>query len=323
MRAVVFHGAGGNEVVSVEQRADPTPGVDEVIVEATYAGINPADVLQRAGHYPAPAGSPEDIPGLEVAGRVIEVGSAVTRWRDGDRVMGIVGGGGLADRVRVHERALCEIPDSLDDLQAAAIPEVFVTAHDALVTQGELAHGQTVLVHGATGGVGTAALQIARMRGAQVLGVSRSEAGKQLVEQLGATPIDDAEFARQVRDQVGGVDLILELVGAPHFPDNFSVLRTGSRVVVVGVGSGHRIEVPLLALMGKRARLIGTVLRARSDHEKGDAVEAFSREVLPHLASGQIAPVIDEVFGLSEVHAAFDRLESAGKRGKLLLDLRA
>src|SRR5690625_2984628 len=165
MRAVVFHGAGGNDVVSVEQRADPTLDDDEVLVGATYAGINPADVLQRAGHYPAPEGSPEDIPGLEVAGRVVEVGSAVTRWREGDRVMGIVGGGGLADRVRVHERALCAIPDGLDELQAAAIPEVFITAHDALVTQGGLARDQTVLVHGATGGVGTAALQIARMQG--------------------------------------------------------------------------------------------------------------------------------------------------------------
>ncbi len=323
MRAVVFEGAGGNEVVAVKDRPDPKPGDHEILVEAAYAGINPADVLQRAGRYPAPAGSPDDIPGLEVAGHVVATGSGVTRWREGDRVMGIVGGGGLADRVLVHEGAVCEVSAHLDDQQAAAIPEVFITAHDALVTQGTLAPGETVLVQGATGGVGTAAMQLAAAAGCEVLGVTRSAAGRALVEELGAKAIDDADFVEQVRERVDGVDVILELVGAPHFPGNLKLLRTGARIVVVGVGAGQKVEVPLLALMGNRARLIGTVLRARSTEEKAAAVAAFAADVLPQLASGAVRPLVDEVFPLSDVHAAFDRLEGEGKRGKLLLDLRS
>jgi len=321
MRAVVFEGAGGNEVVHVRERPDPVPQGTEVAVAVRYAGINPADVLQRRGHYPAPGGAPADVPGLEVAGEVVMTGDRARRWQPGDRVFGLVAGGGLASRVVVDESNLAAVPANLDDTEAAAVPEAFVTAHDALRTQAGLTPGERVLVHGATGGVGTAALQIVRACGARALGVSRSVAGADLVASLGATAIDDAEVIAQVTDATGGagVDVVLELVGAPHFPANLEVLATGGRIVVVGVGAGSKIELPLLALMGKRARLIGTVLRARSVPEKAAAMRAFEREIVPGLADGSLHPLVDATYPVDAVHDAFDHLETAGKRGKLLL----
>lgn len=322
MRAVVFEGAGGNEVVHVRERPDPVPQGTEVVVAVRHAGLNPADVLQRRGRYPAPPGSPTDVPGLEVAGEVVVVGERVRRWRPGDRVFGIVGGGGLASRVLVDESNLAPVPDVLDDAEAAAVPEAFLTAHDALRTQAGLRPGEWVVVHGATGGVGTAALQIAAACGARAIGVSRSAAGRDLVASLGATPVDDANFVEEVRETTGGggADVVIELVGAPHFPGNLEVLATGGRIVVVGVGSGSKVEVPLLALMGKRARLIGTVLRARPTAEKAAVVAAFERELLPHLADGALHPLVDTVYPVDAVRDAFDHLESAGKAGKLLVE---
>ena len=321
MRAVVFDGAGGNEVVHVRDRPDPVPQGTEVAVAVRYAGVNPADVLQRRGHYPAPGGAPVDVPGLEVAGEVVMTGDRARRWQPGDRVFGLVAGGGLASRVVVDESNLAAVPSNLDDPEAAAVPEAFVTAHDALRTQAGLTPGERVLVHGATGGVGTAALQIVRASGARAYGVSRSAGGAELVTSLGATAIDDAEVVAQVTAATdgAGVDVVLELVGAPHFPANLEVLATGGRIVVVGVGAGSKIELPLLALMGKRARLIGTVLRARSIPEKAAAMRAFEREVVPRLADGSLHPLVDATYPVDAVHDAFDHLEAAGKRGKILL----
>jgi len=315
MQCVVFTGAGGGEVVDVRERPDPVPGSGEVLVRVRYAGLNPADLHQRAGHYPAPPGSPPDIPGLEVAGTVAAVGDQVLGYRPGDRVFGLVGGGGCADRVAVHERCVARVPDNLEELDAAAVPEAFITAHDAIRTRGRLAMGETLLVHGANGGVGSAALQIGVVAGARVYGVVRSEQAEALVRELGAEPVQDDAFADEVK-----ADVILELVGAPHFPGNLKALEPRGRIVVVGTGAGSSAQIELGMLMGKRAEMHGTVLRARSLEDKGQALRAFEREVVPHLASGRMRPLVDRVYEAARARDAYDRLAGSGKAGKVLLD---
>jgi NADPH:quinone reductase-like Zn-dependent oxidoreductase len=315
MQCVVFTGAGGGEVVDVQERPDPVPGSGEVLVRVRYAGLNPADLHQRAGHYPAPPGSPPDIPGLEVSGTVEAVGDQVLGYRPGDRVFGLVGGGGCADRVAVHERCVARVPDTLEELDAAAVPEAFITAHDAIRTRGRLAMGETLLVHGANGGVGSAALQIGVVAGARVYGVVRSEQAEALVRELGAEPLQDDAFADEVK-----ADVILELVGAPHFPGNLKALEPRGRIVVVGTGAGSSAQIELGMLMGKRAEMHGTVLRARSLEDKGQALRAFEREVVPHLASGRMRPLVDRVYEAARARDAYDRLAGSGKAGKVLLD---
>lgn len=322
MRAVVFTGAGGNEVVRLEERPDPRPGSQDVVVRVRFAGLNPADTLQRAGRYPAPPGSPADVPGLEVAGVVETGGADVLSWKPGDRVFGLVGGGGLADRVAVHERCVVRIPDGLDDREAAAVPEAFVTAHDAVAVQAGLRPGETLLVHGAAGGVGSAALQLGLATGARVLGTVRSEAAATFVEQLGAEPVPDETFPEVVLQKTdgAGADVVLELVGAPHFPGNLEALAQKGRIAVVGIGAGGEVTLPLFALMVKRALVRGTVLRPRPLEEKALAVRAFGREVVPLLASRRVRALVDSVFPASEVTAAFDRLDGPGKTGKVLVE---
>lgn len=311
MIAVTFLGAGGPEVMSVGERPDPVPLPSEVLVRATHAGLNPADLIQRAGSYPAPPGSPADIPGLEVAGTVIACGDAVTTWRAGDRVFGLVGGGGLSDTVAVHERHVARIPDNLTDREAAAIPEAFITAHDAVFTRAGLTLGETLLVNGASGGVGTAAVQLGVAMGARVLANCRSHSDA-LVD-LGAEPCPLSE-AR-------GVDVVLELVGAANLPASLEALAVRGRIIVVGTGAGADAELSLRTLMGRRASLMGTMLRARPMDEKAAAVQAFARSVVPQLASGRVRPVIDRVFPVAEAAAAFDHLAAPGKLGKVLLEL--
>jgi NADPH:quinone reductase-like Zn-dependent oxidoreductase len=291
------------------------PGSGEVLVRVRHAGLNPADLQQRAGRYPAPAGAPQDIPGLEVAGVVEAVGNQVLGYRPGDRVFGLIAGGGLANRVAVHERCVARIPDELSDLDAAAVPEAFITAHDAIRTRGRLVMGETLLVHGANGGVGTAALQIGVAAGAQVFGVVRSEEAAALVRELGAEPVQDDSFADDVR-----ADVILELVGAPHFPANLTALNPRGRIVVVGVGAGSKVELDLGAMMGRRAELHGTVLRARSLEDKALALRAFEREVVPQLAAGRMRALIDRVYEAAQARDAYDRLAGSGKSGKVLVD---
>jgi NADPH:quinone reductase-like Zn-dependent oxidoreductase len=282
-----------------------------VLVRVTHAGLNPADLIQRAGNYPAPPGSPADIPGLEVAGTVIACGESVTTWRAGDRVFGLVGGGGLSDTVAVHERHVARIPDNLTDREAAAVPEAFITAHDAVFTRAGLAMGETLLVNGASGGVGTAAVQLGAATGARVLANSRSHSDA-LVD-LGAEPCPLSE-AR-------GVDVVLELVGAANLQASLEALAVRGRIIVVGTGAGADAEISLRALMGRRASLMGTVLRARHMEEKAAAVQVFARSVVPQLASGRVRPVIDRVFPVAEAAAAFDHLAAPGKLGKVLLEL--
>lgn len=319
MRAIVFTGAGGNEVVTLEEREDPAPNGDEVVVAVRYAALNPADLAQRAGRYPAPPGAPADIPGIEVAGTVAACGPTARRFALGDRVFGIVGGGGLAERVVVHERHVTAVPLSLDDLGAAAVPEVFITAHDAIRSQADLRMGELLLVNGGNGGVGTAAVQIGAAAGARVIATVRASALREQVGSLGATVIPPEEVVERCRLE-GGADVVLELVGAPNLGPNLDALAVKGRIVIVGTGAGTEALLDLRKLMGKRARLMGTVLRARPLEEKAFAVGAFEREVVPHLASGRIVPLVDRVFPADDAAAAFDRLEAAGKLGKVLLD---
>jgi NADPH2:quinone reductase len=311
MRAIVFTGAGGPEVMSLEQRADPRPGSDEVLVEAAYSGINPADLHQRAGHYPAPPGSPVDVPGLEVCGSVVACGEHVHDWSPGDRVFGVVGGGGLADRVVVNARHLARVPDRLDDRQAAAVPEAFITAHDAVFSQANVRPGEQLLVNGANGGVGLAAVQLGLATGLRVLANARSPQCRERLAALGAEPAS--------LDQAGEVDVVLELVGAPNIPGDLEALAVGGRIVVVSTAAGSKVEMPLRALMAKRATMIGTLLRARPIEQKGTAVQAFARQVVPLLASGAIVPIVDRDFPAEQAAAAFDYMQQPGKFGKVLL----
>jgi NADPH:quinone reductase len=321
VRAVVFAGAGGNEVIRLEERPDPVPGGEELLVRVTHAGLNGVDLSQRTGSHPAPPGSPPDIPGLEVAGTVEACGSQVLGRQPGDRVFGLVGGGGLADRVVVHHRCVATVPDALDEAGAAAVPEAFITAHDAIRTQAGLRMGETLLVHGAARGVGSAAVQIGVACGARVLGTVRSSGAADLVRELGGEPIDDEAFADSVLDATGGrgADVIVELVGAPHFPENLRAVAIQGRVAVVGLGAGADVSMSLRQLMARRASICGTVLRPRPLEQKAHALRAFERELLPLFDHARLRPVIDSVHPFERATEAFERMAAAGKRGKVLL----
>lgn len=319
MRAVVFTGAGGNEVVTLAERPDPVPAGHDVLVAARFAGINWADVAQRQGFYPPPAGAPADIPGLEAAGVVQAVGEQVHDWRPGDRVFGIVGGGGLADRVIVHERHLAAVPAGLDEQAAAAVPEAYVTAHDAVFTRGGLKAGEVLVVTGANGAVGTAGVQLGLAAGARVVASVRTPGAGQPLADGGAIVAAPDQLAEQVA-ALGGADVVLELVGAPNLAADFAVARRKGRIVIVGTPAGADSAISLRELMSKRLALHGTVLRARPLEEKAAAVQAFAATVIPLLAAGAVRPRIDRVFAAADVTAAFDYLAQPGKSGKVLLD---
>jgi NADPH:quinone reductase-like Zn-dependent oxidoreductase len=314
VKAVVIAG----EELRLEERPDPVPGKNEVLVAAPYAAINPADLNQRAGNYPAPPGSPQDVPGLEVTGEVVACGDGVQDWEVGDRVFGLVGGGGLADRVVVHERHVVAVPDRLDDEEAAAVPEAFLTAHDAIVTQAGLQSGDVLLVNGASGGVGTAAVQIGVLIGAHVFAAARSAEVRGRLAALGADAMGQEE-AFQLVQGAGGANVILELVGSTNLSDDLASLATKGRLVIVGTGAGHEATLSLRALMGRRARIMGTVLRARPLEEKAAAVQAFGHHVLPFLADGRAHGIVDRIFPAEQVEAAFDYMTQPGKFGKVLL----
>jgi NADPH2:quinone reductase len=316
VRAVVFTGAGGAEVMRLDERADPVPGADEVVVSVQFAALNAADLMQRAGNYPAPPGSPPDIPGIEVAGRVAAKGADVRGLAEGDRVFGLVGGGGLADRVVAHERQLTRVPDSLSEEDAAAVPEAFATAHDAVITQAGLRLGDVLLVNGANGGVGSAGVQIGVAAGARVFASARS-AHEQLAA-LGAEPVGPDEAFNRVK-AAGGANVVLELVGAPNIPRDLDALAMWGRVMVIGTGMGADADLSLRTLMARRGRILGSTLRARPLEEKAAAVQAFALGVVPHLASGKLRAVVDRVFPAEEAPAAFDHMAGSGKFGKVLL----
>jgi NADPH2:quinone reductase len=304
-------------VLVVEEHPDPEPGKGEVLVRVKAAGLNGADMLQRRGGYPAPPGSPPDIPGLELAGEVAALGPGATRFSEGDRVMAIVGGGGQAELAVVHERQLMPVPETLEWAAAGAVPEVFTTAHDAIFTQADLQPGERLLVHGAAGGVGTAAVQLGANTGARVTATVRNPDARGSVGALGAQEVLDPEGF----EEHGPFDVILELVGAPNMPGNLKALETRGRIVVIGVGGGFKAEVNLLALMGKRATLRASTLRVRPLEEKALTARAMEREVLPLFAAGRLRVPVAETFALDEVEAAYDRFAAGGKLGKIVLTM--
>ncbi|HEX8744112.1 MAG TPA: NAD(P)H-quinone oxidoreductase [Thermoleophilaceae bacterium] len=310
MRAVTIR----EESLYVEEHDDPVPGTGEVLVEVRAAGLNGADMLQRRGRYPAPPGAPQDIPGLELAGEVAALGPGATRFAEGDRVMAVVAGGGQAERAVVHERAAMPVPDALGWPEAGGFPEVFTTAHDALFTQAGLAAGERLLVHGAAGGVGTAAVQLARAAGARVTATVRREELRGEVERLGAAAIAPEGF-----EEHGPFDVVLELVGAPNLPADVNALETGGRIVVIGIGAGAKAELNLGLLMGKRATLRGSTLRARPLEQKADAARRVERHVLPLVEAGSISVPVADTFALDEAEAAYERFTAGGKLGKVVL----
>jgi putative PIG3 family NAD(P)H quinone oxidoreductase len=301
--------------IVVTEHPDPEPGAGEVLVRVRAAGLNGADILQLKGGYPAPPGSPADIPGLELAGEVVRTGPNATRFSEGDRVMAIVGGGGQAELAVLHERQLMPVPDALDWPQAGGAPEVFTTAHDAIFTQCGLGMGERLLVHGAAGGVGTAAVQLGRAAGAHVTATVRNEGLRDAVRELGA----DEVLAPDGFEGHGPFDVVLELVGAPNMHGNLKALQTNGRIVVIGVGAGFKAEVNLLALMGRRGSIRASTLRARPLEEKALTARLLERHVLPLFDSGALRVPVAETFRLDQVAAAYERFTAGGKLGKIVL----
>ena len=300
--------------VEVRDHPDPTPGAGDVLVRVQAAGLNGADMLQRRGLYPAPPGAPQDIPGLELAGEVAGLGIGATRFAEGDRVMAIVAGGGQAELAVVHERVAMPVPDVLGWDKAGGFPEVFLTAHDALFTQAQLRPGEHLLVHGAAGGVGTAAVQLGRAAGARVTATVRNEDLRGGVEELGARAVAPEGF-----EEHGPFDVVLELVGAPNLGGNLKSLATGGRIVVIGIGAGAKAELNLGALMGARGSVRGSTLRARPLEEKALATRAVEKHVLPLVEIGAVHVPVAETFPLDRVADAYDRFAAGGKLGKVVL----
>jgi len=303
--------------IAVQEHPDPTPGHAEVLVRVHAAGLNGADMMQLRGRYPAPRGAPQDIPGLELAGEVAELGPGATRFAVGDRVMAIVGGGGQAELAVVHERQLMPVPDALDWPAAGGVPEVFTTAHDALFTQGALKLGERVLIHGAAGGVGTAAIQLAAAAGARVTATVRNEAMRDQVAALGADVIPPEGF-----EEDGPFDVILELVGAPNIAPNVKALATGGRICVIGISAGAKAELNLAALMAKRGAIHSSTLRSRPLEEKAATARLLERHVLPQLDSGRLRVLVAETYPLARVADAYDHFAAGGKLGKIVLSMR-
>jgi len=304
-----------DRAVHWDEHPDPVPGAGEVLVRVRAAGINAADRLQVLGFYPAPPGSPPDVPGLELAGEVVEVGPGVTAWSPGDRVMAVVGGGAMAELAVVHERHLLPVPEALSWEQAGGFAETSTTAHDALFTQVGLSMGERVCIHGAAGGVGTAAVQLAAATGARVTATVRNPDHRAAVRELGAgVVVDPADFVA-----AGPFDVILELVGAPNWPGNVEALATWGRIMVIGVGAGPKTEVSLVDLMQKRATIRASTLRARPLEEKAAAAQAMIRHVLPLVEAGRLTVPVEATMPMAEAEAAFDRFAAGGKLGKIVL----
>jgi putative PIG3 family NAD(P)H quinone oxidoreductase len=307
--AVVADGA-----VEWQARPDPVPGAHEILVRVDAAGLNAADLLQRAGHYPPPPGAPADIPGLECAGTVVGLGPGVERFTIGDRVMGLLGGGGQAELAVLHERVALAVPTSVSTDAAGAFCEVFATAYDALFTQGHLCSGERLLVNGGAGGVGVAAVQLARATGASVVASVRDAAKRASVAELGAVVV-----APDATHELAPYDVVLELVGAPNLATNLADLETGGRVIVIGTGAGRTAELDLGIVMARRATIRGSTLRSRPLEEKAMLSRALERHVLPLLASGRISVPIEQRFAFADVASAYERFAAGSKLGKILL----
>lgn len=324
MRAVVLREHGGPEVLKIEEVPDPVPQADQILVDVAASALNRADLLQRQGRYPSPEPMAIEIPGLEFAGRVREVGSKVTLWKPGDAVMGILAGGGQAERVVIHERQAIAVPANVDVVDAAAIPEVFLTAWDAIVLQGGLTPGRWALVHAGASGVGTAAIQLAKAMGARIA-VTCSAGKADAVRALGADHVLERSphdwLADAKRAVPGGFDVVLDVIGGDETNRSLDALALKGRLVQVGTMAGATPAVNLGMLMFKRALLIGTVLRARPLEEKIALARRFTAEVVPLFESGAMKPVIDSRFPLEQIAEAQARMAADANVGKILLTM--
>lgn len=329
MRAAVITQPGDVDVLELRDVARPEPGAGEILVRVAATAVNRADLMQRRGYYPAPPGWPQDIPGLEYAGVVEACGTGAAHRRAGDRVMGIVGGGSYAEYVVVHEDEAIPVPDALSLEEAAAIPEAFLTAHDALRMRLGVPNdpgrnrGKSLLIHAVASGVGTAALQLAHSMGLRVFGTTRSAWKIEKIAQLApATLIDSAttDFVEVIRaNTANGVDYIMDLVGGDYMAANVKAAAPLARIVVVGLVAGSRASLDMRTLLNKRLTLVGTVLRARSRAEKIEAARLFTEEVLPWLADRRIVPVLDRVMPMEDVRDAHRLAEANRNVGKIVL----
>lgn len=328
MIAAVISRFGPPEVLELREVPTPVPAPNEVLVRVHASALNRADLLQRIGRYPAPPGWPSDIPGLEFAGQVAATGSDARRWHPGDRVFGLVGGGAHAEYVVVHEATIARIPDALTWHEAAAIPEAFITAYDALVTQGRLRAGEFVVVHAVASGVGLAAVQVARAWGARTFGTSRSASKLAMAQSLGmddgiALPVSLDAFAPAVAawSDGHGADVTLDLVGGPYLPASIDAAALAGRILLVGAVGGGSAQVDVRQILGKRLTLKGTIMRARSLAERIAVADAFATDVVPRVASGELLPSIDAVFPLAQIAEAHTRLASNETVGKVVIEL--
>jgi NADPH:quinone reductase len=327
MKAIVITGKGGPEVLEIRDVPTPEPRGDQVRIRVRACGLNRADLLQCNGVYPAPPGSSPDIPGLEYAGEIDALGpDVVGLLKPGDRVFGIVGGGGQAEYAFTHERMVARIPNNLDFLQAAAVPEAFITAHDALVTQAHVLPGERVLIHAVGSGVGTAAVQLAHAMGCEVWGTSRTAEKLEKTKPLGldhAIETSQQDFAAAVHASTEGrgVDVLIDLLGAIALERNLAALASRGRLVLVGLLSGTQAPLDLNLMLRKRLTIVGTTLRARPLEDKIAATQRFASQVVPWLACGLVRPIVDSVYPFEEVRAALSRLESNALFGKIVLSV--
>lgn len=328
MKAVFIREFGGPECIEIREVPDPPePSDDQVLVRVRAAALNRADLLQRRGRYPAPAGYSTNIPGLEFAGEIAKAGSSVERFRLAERVFGITAGEAQAEYLLAHHTTLVPIPDNLSYIEAAAIPEAFITAHDAIFTLGRLQKGETILIHAVGSGVGLAALQMAKSAGARVIGTSRTADKLQRCREFGLDEgmliYGGSEFSGLVLEKTRGTgaNVVLDLVGAAYFPQNLDSLASLGRWILVGLPSGAVAEFDMAKALSKRLTLIGTVLRSRSVREKAVATRRFSAEYLSLIENGKISPNVDKVFPFVEVRSAHEYLESNESFGKVILAL--
>ncbi len=321
MKAVYIKEFGGAENLEIRDVEKPSISQSkQVLVNVKATALNRADILQRKGFYPAPKGYPERILGLEFTGEVVEIGSSVSKFEIGERVFGITAGGGQAEFVLTEEDQLVKIPENLSWTEVATIPEAFITAHDAIWTQGKLQIGETLLIHAVGSGVGLAALQIARAKGNKVIGTSRTQDKidecKKFGLDIGINTSENSDFSDEIKNSV---DVILDLVGASYFEQNLKSLSSKGRLILVGLVGGRKAEFDLGIALTKRLQIIGTVLRSRSVEEKAEATANFAREVLPLIEAGKIKPNLDKAFALEEVKEAHEYLESNSSFGKVVL----
>jgi NADPH2:quinone reductase len=326
MKAIIITAPGGVEVLELREVARPAPLYGQVLVRVHATALNRADLMQRAGKYPPPPDAPKDIPGMEFAGEVAELGAGVTRWKVGQRVFGIVGGGAYAEYLVSHERMLAEIPGAMGYADAAAVPEAFITAHDALVTQAQLRASELVLIHAVASGVGLAAVQLVRALGAIPFGTARGKGKLDRAKELGleagwAATNDMSELTAHAKRWSGGrgINVVLDLVGGAYFPASIEVMAPLGRLMVIGTIAGRDAQIPLGRVLSSRITIRGTMLRGRALEEKIAATRSFEEQVVPLFARGVLHAVVDREYPLADARAAHTRLESNETVGKIVL----